>query len=68
MSAAREFDCIECGQHIVSLCVHTGEEHGLCAACLMNPGWFKIKAVRELIAPDHDGIDAIERQQLKEAR
>jgi hypothetical protein len=63
-----EFDCIECGRHIVAFGAHGGSEHGLCAACLMNPGWFKIAAVRALIAPDHDGFDAVERQQLREAR
>jgi hypothetical protein len=69
--SAREFDCIECGRHIISFPawgMHVGEDHGLCNACLMNPGWFKIRSVRELIAPEHDGLDAVERLQSKEAR
>ncbi len=66
--SAREFDCIECGRHILSFGADGGADHGLCAACLMNPGWFKIKAVREFVAPEHDGLDAIERQQMREAR
>jgi hypothetical protein len=65
---ACEFDCIECDRHIVSFGATFGEDHGLCGMCLMNPGWFKIGALREAVDPSHDGLDAVERQQLREAR
>lgn len=68
MSNAREFDCIECGRHIVAFVLCQGVEHGLCVACLMHPGWFKDAAFRGALDPDHDGLDAVERLQSKEAR
>lgn len=49
-----EFDCSECGRHIVMICGDVTTPP-LCGACLMIPGWLKIKAVREIIDPDHDG-------------
>ncbi|HEY8136221.1 MAG TPA: hypothetical protein VIF61_00175 [Methylocystis sp.] len=66
--STREFDCIECGRHIVTFVLVAGAEHSLCVACLLPPGWFKDLAFRAVLDPEHDGIDAIERQQLREAR
>ncbi|WP_457798136.1 hypothetical protein [Methylocystis sp. S23] len=64
----REFDCIECGRRIVSFGLCPGADHSLCGMCLVNPGWFKIAAVRAVVDPDHDGLDAVERLQSKETR
>jgi hypothetical protein len=34
---------------------------GLCAACVMLPGWFRDPALRKHIAPDHDGRELAEK-------
>lgn len=38
----REFDCTECGRHIISLCGPRPALDGSdrCAACLSLPGWY----------------------------
>lgn len=48
-----EFDCCECGRHIVMLC-GTLPDPLLCAACLCVPGWYSLPAVARLIDPEHD--------------
>lgn len=37
---AREFDCAECGIHVVRIVEHPNEQITLCAFCLSVPGWF----------------------------
>lgn len=55
---ADEFDCAECGEHIVAI----GHSHRpLCAKCVHMPGWFKKDEVRAILAPDHDGRDPADR-------
>jgi hypothetical protein len=49
-----EFDCCECGRHIIVLC---GTTAPLCAACLMLPGWHRDTRLRAVIDEDHDGQD-----------
>jgi hypothetical protein len=55
-----EFDCVECGRHIVILCGERPDPK-LCAACLMLPGWFRDPRVRSILAPEHDGREVCER-------
>lgn len=49
-----EFDCCECGRHIILV---SGElrEPPLCAACISLPGWFRDPKIRDIIDPEHDG-------------
>jgi hypothetical protein len=44
-----EFDCVECGRHIIVIC---GPETDKCAACISLPGWFLIDEVARIIDPD----------------
>lgn len=50
-SFADEFDCIECGRHIISF-MRDPELPKLCGVCIGMPGWFRIPEVRDLIDPD----------------
>jgi Zn-finger nucleic acid-binding protein len=47
----REFDCVECGQHIVRFASLEGELD-LCAHCLFVPGWHRSPELRKIIAPE----------------
>jgi hypothetical protein len=49
--AERQFDCVECGQHIVRIVSHAGELD-LCAHCLFVPGWHRSPELRKIIAPE----------------
>ncbi len=51
-----EFDCCECGRHIV-LIASALPEPRLCATCMMIPGWFTYPDICEVIDPEHDGRD-----------
>jgi hypothetical protein len=46
-----EFDCIECGRHIVRLAA-PADQPKLCAACITMPGWFRDPKLRAIIDPD----------------
>jgi hypothetical protein len=46
----QEFDCADCGRHIIALCHPAGQTR--CAICKTIPGWFKDPVLREMIAPD----------------
>jgi hypothetical protein len=48
-SPAHEFDCPECGRHIVQIC---GPRMTLCAACQSVPGWFHDPAIARILDPD----------------
>ena len=48
---ADEFDCIECGQHIIRIVSDPGAPK-LCGHCLFIPGWFRYPALRAMIAPE----------------
>jgi len=57
-----EFDCCECGRHIISYGFGSDRppEPPLCAACLMIPGWPSIPELRERLGlpePKGDGED-----------
>ena len=45
---AGEFDCCECGRHIVVIAGPVSEFH-LCGACLMVPGWHEIPELRAVL-------------------
>lgn len=46
-----EFDCCECGQHVILIC-GTVTEPPLCAACLTIPGWLQIPTLRAMLDPE----------------
>jgi hypothetical protein len=46
-----EFDCSDCGRHIISL---TGPApFNICAACMALPGWFHDPNLARILDPDH---------------
>jgi hypothetical protein len=45
----QEFDCVECGRHIIVIC---GPPTSKCAACQSLPGWFDDPALARIIDPD----------------
>lgn len=45
-----EFDCIDCGRHIISLCGPAGEVR--CASCLAMPNWFLNLELKRILEPD----------------
>jgi hypothetical protein len=53
----QEFDCVECGRHIIRF---AGDGGVLCALCLFTPGWFRNEELREIFDPEHDGIEAFQ--------
>jgi hypothetical protein len=61
---ATEFDCSECGRHIVVIAGEVNEAR-LCASCLTPPGWFREPAIRAILDPEHDGPKACERPRRK---
>ncbi|WP_203158386.1 helix-turn-helix domain-containing protein [Methylobacterium aquaticum] len=56
-----EFDCCECGRHIVAIVATSVPTPPLCALCLTCPGWFRHPEVRAAIDPGHDGLEVWER-------
>ena len=58
-----EFDCCECGRHIVVLGGPVSYPP-LCAACLMLPGWFRKPEMRNILDPEHDGRDPADAPQV----
>jgi hypothetical protein len=53
-AAVTEFDCSECGRHIVSICGPRPALDGSdrCAACLSLPGWFNNPEIARMLDPD----------------
>jgi hypothetical protein len=45
-----EFDCIECGRHIILFCGPA--THHRCAACVCLPGWFNDPELARVLDPD----------------
>jgi hypothetical protein len=48
----QEFDCIECGQHIVRFIDDQPCAAKLCGHCFYIPGWFRNEDMRKLLAPE----------------
>jgi hypothetical protein len=57
--APYEFDCAECGRHIVAFV--RPSDAALCAACLHLPGWYRDVGLRRRLDPEHDGKETWER-------
>lgn len=55
-----EFDCCECGRHIVAIGLELAPEPPLCSHCLFLPGWFTDASLRKVIDPGHDGREAVD--------
>ncbi len=47
-----EFDCKECGRHIVLIGQKSGKWHGLCSVCFHLPAWFNDPDLRAVFDPD----------------
>jgi hypothetical protein len=60
----REFDCAECGRHIISFGYDPGGN--LCGVCLNMPGWFRDKRLRDVIDPEHDGKELMDKEGEKD--
>lgn len=50
-----EYDCCECGRHVLNFTDRAPLQPPLCAMCLGLPGWFRHPDLRATIDPDHDG-------------
>lgn len=52
MSDGQEFDCCECGCHIIAF----GDPRipPLCGFCLFLPGWFNEPVLVAVFDPEHD--------------
>jgi len=46
----KEFDCVECGRHIVAIVWYEGSPL-LCAHCIHIPGWHEHPELRSLLDP-----------------
>lgn len=57
----REFDCLECGRHIVVVFAPAWIQEDLCGLCIHHPGWFHSDVLRGILDPDHDGRDRSDR-------
>ena len=57
-----EFDCCECGRHIIVMHTATIPEMRLCAACQTIPGWYRFPQYRAVLDPGHDGLETWERE------
>lgn len=49
---SREFDCVECGRHIVSFGAEV-TDIALCALCIFVPGWYRYPELCEKFDPDN---------------
>lgn len=57
MSEPTEFDCGECGRHIVSIIALTPTAPRICATCTLVPGWIEDPILRKALDPCDD-VDA----------
>ena len=48
-----EFDCADCGQHIMVFGDDRLPEGPFCLTCLYMPGWFKDPKLRAIFDPDN---------------
>ncbi len=46
-----EFDCCDCGIHVVAIIPEKAPEPPLCAMCLFVPGWFEDPQLVAMIDP-----------------
>lgn len=52
MEAGEEFDCSECGRHLIVF-PYDITKMRLCGACLIIPGWWTIPEIAKAIDPEH---------------
>lgn len=57
MTHTREFDCIECGRHIISIGAAPWDAE-ICCMCVHMPGWFRNPDLRAVLDPDMTLADA----------
>lgn len=57
-----EFDCCECGNHILLFSPSGPPEPPLCGLCQHIPGWFRHPQLRAVLDPAHDGREVCERE------
>ena len=50
---SREFDCAECGRHIVQM---IPDDSVLCALCIHMPGWFTDEKLCAILDPDYAAL------------
>lgn len=48
----REFNCVECGRHIMSFGAEM-TDIALCALCIFMPGWYRYPQLCEKLDPDN---------------
>ena len=46
-----EFDCCECGHHIIAIVAEKAPEPPLCATCIALPYWFENPDLVKIIDP-----------------
>lgn len=50
-----EFDCAECGRHIVRFpCGEPALDPPLCGHCIIIPGWYRDPRLADIFDPEHD--------------
>jgi hypothetical protein len=49
-----EFDCVDCGRHIVRMILFAGEDGRRCAHCMHMPGWHRDPNIAKLLDPDYE--------------
>lgn len=52
-----EYECCECGIHVVNVTAATRPEPPLCGVCLNVPGWMSDPRLREIFG-DRTGVEA----------
>ena len=58
---AVEYICAECGEPRTLLTANEPPLCGICVACVFQPGWFRDEDLRATLAPQHDGLELVER-------
>jgi hypothetical protein len=51
-----EFDCCECGVHVVAVATEKVPEPPLCAMCLHMPSWFEDPELRKIFGQRGDVV------------
>jgi hypothetical protein len=48
-----EFDCGDCGAHVVQIVADEVPKVALCMQCIALPGWFNDPVLRKMLAPEY---------------
>lgn len=59
-----EFDCVECGQHVVRMIARAEGEPALCAICVNLPGWVHDPKLQRIYATEPEDLAAIASRSL----